>query len=277
MEIDKGDNSSAVRPPQPAKFRWVGLAFWLPACLIEGLLVAWIAVGAQEYFAPFLLFPLLVGVVLGAVTVGLMRLYQIGNRPTILAGTVLAAVVTIAGQHCIGYWQAIEQDRKAQLAFPEELKGRMPGFLDFMTEGRQIDGPAKLGPFHARGAVAWVMWGLDGVLLLAAALTLVLLTSRMPYCERCGSWYRTTRAGRLDAEAAAGLAEMIDVPTPDEPEPVRYRLLACLGGCGPTALEFSRQDAHRGTAPVRIWLQPDQRNRVVRKLDETTRAKGTSN
>ena len=269
MDINKGDDPGTAQPPPPARFRWTSCAFWLPACLIEGLLVAWIAVGAGEYFAPVLFFPLLVGVVLGAITVGLMRWCQIGNRPTILAGTVLATIVTIAGQHYIGYWdwEAKQQYRKAQQTFPDELKGRMPGFADFMNKGRQIDGPATSGSFRARGPVAWIMWGLDGLLLLAAAVALVLVTSRLPYCDRCRTWYRTTRAGRLDAKAAAGLSEMMNIPAADEPESARYRLLACIGGCSPTALEFSWCDSRRGIVPNRIWLETDERSRVVEKLD----------
>ena len=90
-----GTGQEAVRdgscPLGGGRFVWRGFVLWVPACFVLGILVAWAAVAAEEKFAPLIVFPLLVGVGLGALSVGLLRLGQVGNRPTVLLGTVLAA------------------------------------------------------------------------------------------------------------------------------------------------------------------------------------------
>ena len=64
--------------PQPdvlagPRFRPLAFLGWLAAAAGVGAVAAWLAVGAQFYFAPLLLFPILVGTGLGAASVGLMR------------------------------------------------------------------------------------------------------------------------------------------------------------------------------------------------------------
>ena len=86
-----------------ARFRPLAFFAWLAAAAALGAVAAWLAVGAQFYFAPLLLFPILVGTGLGAASVGLMRIAQMGNRPTVLLGVLLSAAVAVAGQHYLGY------------------------------------------------------------------------------------------------------------------------------------------------------------------------------
>ena len=85
--------------------RFSPVAFFLAVAIgpVVGLVWAWAAEAAQFYVAPFLLFPVLVGVFTGLTIVGLARFAQIGHRPTILLAVVLAAAVAAAGQHYFRY------------------------------------------------------------------------------------------------------------------------------------------------------------------------------
>ena len=139
---------------------------------------------AQFYFAPFLLFPVLVGIGLGAMLVGLMRVAQIGNRPTIVAGAVLAAAIAIVGEHYISYCENqrrqdladAETLLKARQAFPELIQGRevdmAAGFPGYMHDQAARGRPLILG-CKASGAGAWASWAVDGLLLLIVTVSMV--------------------------------------------------------------------------------------------------------
>ena len=90
-----------VQPPAvgPARFTWPGLWLAVLAAPVVGLVWARIGQVVQSYFAPAVLFPVLVGVFTGLTVVGLVRLARIGHRPTILLAAALAAAVAAAGQH----------------------------------------------------------------------------------------------------------------------------------------------------------------------------------
>ncbi len=99
-------NDSALKLSGPSgggPLSWPKLAIWLPGSLICGAIVARAAVDAQFYFAPLLIFPLLVGLGLGGLLIALMRIGQIGHRPTIIWGTILAVLLALFGQHFFSY------------------------------------------------------------------------------------------------------------------------------------------------------------------------------
>jgi hypothetical protein len=74
------------------------------AVAILGGVAAWVAVLAGAYFAPWPDLPVLAGVGL-VMLVAVLRFAQIGHRPTLLAGTVAAVVLAVAGQHYLHYLQ----------------------------------------------------------------------------------------------------------------------------------------------------------------------------
>lgn len=270
-------------PAVGGRFSWRGLVLWLLAGPVLGLLVAWVAVIAQGYFAPLVIFPLLVGVGLGAMTIVVMRLGQVGNRPTVMLGAVLAGLVTVAGQHYLDYrdeCRRIEHQNKqnksardAQQTYPELLKFDLPqapdnvvAYLQAQAEqGREMN----VGGYVARGWVAWLSWAIDGLLVFAAALALVVPAMRLPYCDRCRTWYRVIRSGRIDVSTARRLAETTGVPTVDQAVSARYRLLSCNGGCGPTDFQLSWDESPGGTSSVQTWLHAECRNRMMQVLDQT--------
>jgi hypothetical protein len=277
METERHDSPADVSPPTPARFRWRRFLVWIPACLAYGGLIGWVSVSIERYRAPLLLFPLLMGLVLGATLVGMSRVCQVGNRFTVLLGVVLAALAAVIGQHYVGYRDARRQAqedaqsyRLARLAFGDVVLGETPvppaGFLDFLR-WRAARGFHVVG-YQARGAVVWVIWVADALLAVAAAVTVVLPALNKPYCDRCRSWFRTIRRGPLDPATAGKLAGLVDEDLPDEVASTRYRIFACNGGCGPTGLELRWVGPGGESCSTRAWLGAERRNGVVRALDE---------
>jgi len=285
METEREAARGGSGPVGGGRFSWWSYVLSLPACLVLGVLVAWAASVAEEKFAPLIVFPLLVGVGLGALAVGLMRLGQVGNRPTVLLGAVLAAGVTVVGQHYVRYRaerarveRQVEEFRRAHLAYPKLTEGHEPSppadVVSYLQAQARIGREMKMRGYVARGWVAWLTWAIDGLLVLAATLAMVVPAMRQPFCNRCRSWYRVTRSGRADAQTAGRLAELADVRLEDLPSSARYRLLDCHGGCGPTEFVLSWQPPRTAAFSVRAWLEPPRRNRVVQVLDETKAEEG---
>ena len=108
---------------------------------------------------------------------------------------------------------------------------------------------------------------MEGVLLAAAALAVVVPGMYFTFCRRCHSWYRTIRSARLPGAMIGELAALLDIDIPEGLRSGRCRLLACLGGCGPTGCELAWEDREGQTYFARTWLLPEQRNGVMRFLD----------
>ena len=260
-------------PAEPGRFSGKGLLVALLVAPLIGLAWAWTGQVIQGYFAPIILCPLLLGISVGAVVVGLVRIAQIGNRPTIVLATVLAVAVTTAGEHYCAYLSAYYWPRpsvETNLAAEQDLSAVMrqmaPSFGQYM-QAQATRGRPLLFDFVARGRVAWLTWAMDGLLILAAALAVTIPATYVPYCNRCGSWYRTIRSGRIDAVTARRLAALVGAEEINHPRSQRYRLSACLGGCGPTRLELSWEEADGAVDLARLWLDPAVRNQVAAILD----------
>ena len=269
---------NSVQPPsiEPARFTWPGLWLAVLAAPVVGLVWARIGQVVQSYFAPAVLFPILVGVFTGLTVVGLVRLARLGHRPTILLAAVLAAAMAAAGQHGFSYlsryyWQsstvaagpATGQDLTA---LSRELAREMaPGFGRYLRAQAERGRPLPLG-YRARGWAAWLSWAIDALLVVAGAVAVTIPAVRVPYCNRCRTWYRTVRNGKIDLGTAGRLAGLLDVEPPQRPRSTRYRLSACQGGCGPSRCELSWEHGG-GVDLVRTWLDVQKRNEVAAILD----------
>jgi hypothetical protein len=257
-------------PGGRAAFSGTKALVFLPGAIVFGGLVGGAAAVAQSWFAPLIFFPLLVGVGLGAVLVFLLRFTQTAHRPTLLLGILLAVTTAALGQHYASYraWmQRIEahpQAAVARAAFADQLPGSFPAFLRWEAQrGRPL-----VAKVTARGPWAWVSWGVDGLLVLAGALAIVLPALAMPYCYQCESWYRTTRSGRLRQPTAQRLAAMFHLSLPERLRRIRYRLLSCEGGCQPMGLEFLWRRRRADGRVTVVWLTDHGRDAVQRVLDE---------
>jgi hypothetical protein len=109
---------------------------------------------------------------------------------------------------------------------------------------------------------------MDGLLVLLAALAMVVPATWQPYCDRCRSWYRITRSGRIDVATARRLAEAAGLDTSEHPVSARYRLLNCNGGCGPTEFELSWDESPGGTSVGRAWIDTESGNWIAQVLNE---------
>jgi hypothetical protein len=283
------DRSDPV--PAPGDFSPVAFFLALAVGPLVGLIWAWAADAAQFYVSPFLLFPLLVGVFTGLTIVGLARFAQVGHRPTIWLAAVLAAGTAACGQHYLHYWNlysrplperasAPGQDEAARALIEalasENAAGKDAARLQLTpTFGRYMQAQAQRGRplpgrFTATGWLAWLTWAIDLILTMAAAVAVTVPAVRIPYCNRCRTWYRTVRNGRIDAEAARRLAQICHADEPTEFHSPRYRLSCCQGGCGATRCELSWEEPDGSVDLVRTWLDAQQRDQAVAVLNELT-------
>ncbi len=267
MDVEQKTSANGPAPPKRALFLWRGPLFWLPIGVILGLVAAWIAVVVQVDFgrSPLVIFPLLVGVALGAMLVGFMRVGQIGHRPTVVIGTVAIALMTVVAQHYVGYLKTYRWPREnADPPIPAML---IVDFDEHMHQRAERGFPLAWG-YTAQGRLAWLVWAVDGLLVLGATLAVVVPAVRLPYCNRCRTWYRVIRSGRIDVESGRALAEAAGLAVPDGSTVARYRLLGCNGGCGPGGFDLAWEQPSGNTSCERTWLDPQQRNLVVQALDE---------
>jgi hypothetical protein len=229
------------------------------------------AVVAQRYYAPWILFPLLVGVVLGGLLVLAIRVLNTGHRPTVVSGTLAAVLLAVVGQHYISFWKErhaadeMPQLQMAQLLFPE--KRPAGDFLEFIV--REAARGRPVGGIVLRGPWTWASWLVDALLVLIPAMLLSVTAARLPYCNHCRSYFHTIRSRRIDSATAQHLAELADVPdlAAANIRASRCRLIACREGCGPTGLTLCWSDAAGGLSSGYIWLDAAERNRVLEALD----------
>ena len=273
MECPQDPPQSLSPPAVAGRFTWHGLLLAMLVAPLFGLIWAWTADVAQFYFAPIILFPLLLGVFAGLSIVGLVRFAQIGYQPTIFLAAVLTAIVAAAGQHYCGYlatYYGMHPSAGASTATGQDVSALMremtPSFGAYMQAQARRGRPLVQG-YVAHGWIAWLSWAIDALLVVAAAVVVVIPAVRVPYCNRCRSWYRTIRSGKIDVPTALRLAELVGVEEINRPRSPRYRLSACQGGCGPTRCELSWEDAGGAVVLASVWLDPAGRNRVAAILD----------
>jgi hypothetical protein len=280
--------------PIPGRFSPAAFLLALLMAPMVGLIWGWAAETVEFYVAPLLLFPILVGVFTGLTIVGLARFAQIGYRPVVLLAVVLAATVAACGQHYFHYLSTYSRglsllpfkstdenptlDAGGQVglegaiqnkgAIPKEIQKELaPSFTKFM-QAQARRGRPLFGGYIAAGWAAWLTWAIDVLLTLAAAVAVTLPGIRVPYCNRCRTWYRTIRNGKIDVRTSQLLAEICRVDEIRDFRSPRYRLSCCQGGCGPTRCELSWEEESSGAVDlVRVWLDDEQRNRVAAVLD----------
>jgi hypothetical protein len=265
----------AVEPPVASGGRasWFGFFVGVPAGILIGLLWAWWAEVAQGYVAPLILFPLLIGAGAGVTVVALVRILQIGHRLTILTTVILAAIVAALAQHYFTYLDAYYWHRPAVAGqmpgqdLSAAIEGMIPSFDHYLLS-QVRRGRLLFFDFRAQGWMVWLSWALDGLLTVIAAVAVTIPAMHTPYCNRCRSWYRVTRNGKIDIPTANRLAEWAKVELPENTRSRRYRLSNCHGGCSPTCCELSWEDSAGRLSLVQFWLSAAERAQVVSVLDQ---------
>ena len=259
--------------PAPAGFHAASCAVWLAGALPLSLAAAWLAVLIEPNFAPLVVFPVLVGLCLGAVLAGWMRLCRMAHRKTALLGVLAAVAMLVWGQHYLAYRHAQSQIderfaflQRAQLEMGEVAIAGLPappeslvGFLRQTAEqGRPLAGHV------VRGAGVWWWWGLEAALTLVGAVVPVWIALRRPFCPRCRTWYRVTRGGSIDRQTAHEIADRCGLPQASSGA-AKYRLLGCRAGCALTAFELSWDESTAGSHCV--FLDAPRRDEVLRLLE----------
>lgn len=266
----------ATSPTLEGRFSRIAFLLALAISPVVGAVWAWAAEAAQCYVAPFLLFPVLVGVFAGLTIVGLIRFAQIGHRPTVLLAVVLAAGTAACGQHYLEYLStysripAMMPEKESSQVSAQDVRASQrelrPSFLKYLA-AQASRGRPLLGGYVASGLAAWLSWAIDVLLTVAAAVAVTLPAVRIPYCNRCGTWYRTVRNGKIDVPTARRLAETCNVDETAAIHSPRYRLSSCQGGCGPMRCELSWETSDGAVDLVRVWLDAEKRNRIATILD----------
>jgi hypothetical protein len=174
-------------PPQPPRFVARQLLVCCLAAALIGIAAGRVAAWAEHIRAPLLVFPLMVGCAVGLSLLALARLADIVHRPTLVAGAALAALAAVAGQHYFPYRDYLH-DRAAFLAekrqsgmagvFLEGLPETAPSFAAYMRGQADVGRPIAAG-ITLRGASAWASWAVDGLLVLASAVAVVVVFSRV--------------------------------------------------------------------------------------------------
>ena len=256
--------------PPPTAARLAEIAIWLAIALVWTGAWCWVSVLIAGLFAPVLVFPLLTGLVLGAGCAVAMRLAGLGSRRWLLAGTLALSLALAAGQHYIWYRiteAQIEQGYSSKLSGNKlsGLSAAIPDLhpsFDAFLQATAARGRAWFG-LRLHGGWVWASWALDAALESAAAVGLIWLVSRQPYCSRCRSWYRPVRRGKLNAKQAVELSRLCGCQGSSLSG--QYRLLHCQSGCGPARLELVGATAQAG---CEAWLDESARRRVLELLDQ---------
>lgn len=249
------------------------LLLFLAAAVVLGPLVGGAAAAIENRFAPLLLFPLAVGAVLGGMLFITLRLTQTAHVATVALGVVTAALLAVAAQHYGSYL------RSEGHALPLPEKGVIPaGFLPHEMFAQYLERGAAEGRRLMSGVIlhgwqVWLSWSLDGLLVLAAALAMGLSALRLPFCPNCQTWYRTTRMGRLGREDGLPLLCRFGLELPGRTRRIRFRVLSCGTGCGPTGLELSWREPRFGTSSVWHWLAGPQRADALAALEAIVKTK----
>jgi len=259
---------------------WWEALLWLPGCVVFGGAVGWVAAMVAQRTAPLVVFPLLVGSLLGVSLVGSMRLLGVGHRCVALAAAILAPGAAVWAQHYTAYHAArhaaqcdLEMFQRAEGLLGNLVQGHAPvgpeGLFDFLgreaRRGRTLSTVA--GDWIVRGWQAWASWAVDGLLVLLPAVGITIVALGRPFCRACHSWYHTIRSGTLSAPAAGEVAGLLGIEKPSEPAAADYRLLACPSGCGPTGVRLRWEGRRRDRDAETIWLDPQRRDALVALLD----------
>ncbi len=273
------------------RFRWEKAWWWLLLGVGVGLGVGQLAAWVGGYVRPVVVFPLLVGSILGQMLVGGIRLLDLAHRPTVGVGLLLASLLCAGSEHW-GYYRQAQRDYERRVAdwqakiqglaalssqFAQAIQQHLPPPPGSFTEYLQVqlDRGRRIGPWLLKGHWVWLSWLADAGFVLLAAAGLLWPTLGWPYCSVCESWYRSVRQGRLPPTDFAPWAELLALPVarpqPAPPFRVQFRLLQCQGQCTPGRLELVWEDA----AGLHTWqTQLDDAQRE--KLEALWKAASTS-
>ncbi len=239
-------------------------------------MLGYVAAQVAHVRAPWLLFPLLVGVGLGALAGGLAYWEKLGHRATVLFATAIAATVVVVVMHWMEYQAYLNAPRSAQFemmanAFPDiaerHVSARPTGFFDFLQRMAAAGRTMPLG-WVAQGEWAWASWALDALLVVAGAVVAVTVFARRPYCDVCRNYYRVLRQETLRPDQYRRLAESLGW-TAGTPRSASYQHLSCQGVCGPDQVRVMVTPVAGPSERREAWIDHTDRGRLFQQLDSS--------
>jgi hypothetical protein len=264
---------STSNRPEPAGFHAPSIAAWLAATIPLALGAGWLTVFVEPYFAPLVVFPLLVGSILGMGLVGWMRICGMAHRKSAALGVFVTVAAFVVAAHYFAYSRVqhrfdeqFEQFRRTRIdlgGLTEIQESTRPkSMVSFMRQAAEKGRP--LAGRTVRGAGVWLWWGLDAGLTLAGAFVPVWFALKRPFCPRCRSWFRVARGGPIDRHWACEIAGRLGMPLASSGG-AAYQLLSCRAGCAPSAFELSWNESSAGDHC--LFLDAPQREEVTTILD----------
>ncbi len=192
---------------------------------------------------------------------------RVAHYRAVVCTAVLAGLLTAVAHHAWSYREAVARARRMQIKVEAEAArqaGRrgqaVIGIGELLVEQPEslwefLQSEARRGRplwgWHARGVWAWLWWGIDALLIAGAAGWGVARFATLPYCNHCGSWYRTVRAGRLAPAESARIAAGLGLEAAELAGSVQVRMMSCVGGCGPVLLIIHARPSRR---VWRMWV-----------------------
>lgn len=249
---------------KPSLQPWPTLA-WLVGSLVASAVVGQLAWLTKPWFDPLIIQPLTLGLVCGlACTLG-MWFWNVGHRPALLTGAVLAGLAAVLAQHYAGYmaylseWETKTSGVGALVNF--DVADSFPAYIKRLTDhGLFVFG------WRLIGWQLWAYWVAEAVLVEIGALLVVWPMSKQSYCAGCHSWYRVVRQGTVPNKAVRQLAQTFKLPS--EKLTLNYKLYACRTGCGTPAVELAwPASGEVGEGRRAVWLEADQYQEFLALLD----------
>ena len=265
---------------------------WIVASLVVAAALGWLAAQASAKWAPLVIFPILLGVAIGAMLVVLMRMCQVHSGWVVYPIAIVAVALVVLSQHWFVYQEAMQAMREevqtrqeALRQFPEQFRGEIPtlpaNFFEYLQS--EADRPREIAVWYQemtlQGTRTWLFWGLNMAIILLIAMIILYQGRVRPWCSTCRTWYQVTRRGRLDRETTDRLLTIsqatraIDSEQKSDEDAAadapagRYAsfiISDCDGRCGRTVLRILRTT---GTDVEIYHLDRDQRREVEAILD----------
>lgn len=268
-------------PPEPPRFHGARCTAYACLALLAAAGVAWVAARAERVAAPLVVFPVALGLVLGGLLSLAAWLCRAPHYRAAVGIAVFAGLLTAVAHHAWSYREAKVRARHMQIMVEAEAarqagpKGQAAvlGVGELLVEQPKnlwefLQSEARRGRplwgWRARGVWAWLWWGIDALLVAAAAGWGVSRFATLPFCDRCGSWYRTVRAGQLAPAAQAGIVARLGLDPMGFAGSARVRIMSCMGGCGPLLLIVACAPSRR---VWRVWVSQAAAEQVAGALN----------
>ena len=221
-----------MKPYQPSQVVPAGGAVILLAvAVVGGAVIGALGSLLANLIYLILLFPLLMGLIGGALIAAAVRAGKIRNPVVALAGGLVIGVVIYGSMWTADYLQfrnSVKSEILARAAAANLLDveslidealvsqtGR-PGFIGFLLVRDQAGvsiGRVGSGsnPFNLGPVFSWVYWGIELLIILGMAAVIGRKPALEPFCEACKRWYgKPALLGTLGAsrsQEALGLIE----------------------------------------------------------------------